>query len=190
MAQPAVRRATVEDLQRAPPGSIAELVGGEMNVQPRPAGPHALAGSVLGEELGPPFRSGRGGPGGWVILDEPELHLGEDVLVPDLAGWRSARAPSLRGAAFDVAPDWVCEILSPSSVRWDRLTESEAYARHGVTFLWLIDPAAEVLEAYTLRERRWLRLGGRSGDDVARIPPFEAIELTLTPLWVREGGVP
>ncbi|MBN2191541.1 MAG: Uma2 family endonuclease [Polyangiaceae bacterium] len=186
MADLAVRRATAEDLQHAPPHSIAELVDGVVHVQPRPAGPHALAGSVLSEELGPPFRRGRGGPGGWVLLFEPELHLDGDVLVPDLAGWRVGRAPSLRSVAFEVAPDWVCEILTPASIKWDRLTKSEAYARHGVEWLWLVDPATELLEAYTLREQRWLRLGGWSGDDVARIPSFDAIELELAPLWVRE----
>jgi Uma2 family endonuclease len=184
MAQSVPRRAAIEDLEH----EITELVAGQRHVAPRPGGPHALAGSALGEEIGPPFRRGRGGPGGWVILDEPELHLGGDVLVPDLAGWRVERAPSLRSAAFDVAPDWVCEVLSPSSARWDRLIKSESYALHGVRWLWLVDPETEVLEAYSLHEGRWLRLGGWSGDDVARIPPFDAIEIELTPLWVREGG--
>jgi Uma2 family endonuclease len=112
------------------------------------------------------------------------------VLVPDLAGWRVERAPSLRSAAFEVAPDWVCEILSPSSALWDRRTKSERYAREGVQWLWLIDPAIELLEAFALERGKWLRIGVWSADDVARVPPFDAIELTLTALWVREPEVP
>src|SRR6476646_4505786 len=107
---------TYADIEALPPNQVGEIVRGVLYANPRPASPHAAAASAVGEELGPPFKRGRGGPGGWVILDEPELHLGEDVLVPDLAGWRRERMPELpRAAFFTLAPDWACEVLSPST---------------------------------------------------------------------------
>src|SRR6188474_2369596 len=122
MTEPARRRASYADVLRAPPHMIAEVIDGELRLQPRPAKPHAAAASALGEELGPPFKRGRGGPGGWILLDEPELHLGEDVLVPDLAGWRRERmrSPTTEEPYFTLAPDWVCEVLSRSTSRSDR----------------------------------------------------------------------
>lgn len=188
MGGPARRRATYDDLLAAPPHCIAELVDGELSVQPRPAGPHGVAASGLGIDLGGPFQRGRGGPGGWVFHDEPELHLGADVLVPDLAAWRAERAPSMKTAHFTLAPDWVCEVLSPRTGSWDRKQKANVYARAGVRWLWLLDPALELLETFELVEGRWSRLDAWTGDDRARIPPFDAVELELTPLWVREGA--
>jgi Uma2 family endonuclease len=190
MGDPARRRATYEDLLQAPPNCIAEIVDGELIVQPRPGGPHGKAATGLGIDLGSPFQRGRGGPGGWMFHDEPELHLGDDVLVPDLAAWRSERAPSFDTAFFTLAPDWVCEVLSPRTGRRDRKQKADIYAREGVGWLWLVDPALELVEAFELKEARWSRLGAWSGCDRARIPPFDAVELELEPLWVREGGAP
>src|SRR3972149_4563963 len=141
MGSPVKRRATYDDLLRVPDHRVAEIVDGDLHVSPRPASRQALAKSVLGWELGAPFDRGRGGPGGWWILFEPELHLGQDVLVPDLAGWRRARVASMPDAPWiDVAPDWVCEVISPSTESIDRGRKLRIYAREAVAHLWLVNP--------------------------------------------------
>ena len=188
MALPVKRRATYDDLLAVPPNRVAEIVDGELHASPRPASRHALASSRLGSELGPPFDRGRGGPGGWWILDEPELHLGEDVLVPDLAGWRRERMPQFPDTAFfTLAPDWVCEVVSPGTERLDRARKMPAYAREGVAHLWLLNPVARTLEVYRRAEGRWLLLTTHEGAAQVRAEPFDALELDLTPLS-GEGG--
>jgi Uma2 family endonuclease len=183
--KPARRPATYEDVLAAPEHMVAEIVDGELHLSPRPAKPHANAASVLGEELGPPFRRGRGGPGGWIILDEPELHLGADVVVPDLSGWRRSRMPALTTdeAYFTMAPDWLCEVLSPSTRKLDRTAKLPIYARAGVRHVWLIDPLARTLEALRLEGERWSILGTWADDAHIRAEPFDAIELELGALW-------
>lgn len=186
MSVPARRRATYEDLLAVPDHLVAELVDSELHTTPRPAPRHAIASSRLGSDLGGPFDRGRGGPGGWWILDEPELHLGHDVVVPDLAGWRRSRLPDIPDDPyFTLPPDWVCEILSRSTERLDRGKKLGIYAREGVGHLWLLNPDTETLEAYRLEQGRWLLLGTHVGDIAARIEPFDAIELELWPLWGR-----
>ncbi len=188
MASPAKQPATYEDLMRVPPHQVAEIVNGDLHVSPRPASRHALASSRLGSELGPPFDRGRGGPGGWWILDEPELHLGDDVLVPDLAGWRRERMPKfLDTAAFTLAPDWVCEVVSPGTERLDRAKKMPVYARESVSHLWLVNPIARTLEVYRLADGRWLLLGTHEGAARVRAEPFDAVELDLAPLWGEVG---
>lgn len=187
MADPARRRATYEDVLRAPEGKLAELVNGELRLSPRPAGPHGFASSGLGTDLGNPFQRGRGGPGGWIVIDEPELHLGDDVLVPDLAAWRTERPPELEAAYFTVVPDWVCEVLSPSSAAFDRGEKADLYARAGVSFLWLVEPLENLIEAFRLEGSAWLRIGAWAGSVEARIPPFDAVALELGPLWVKKN---
>jgi Uma2 family endonuclease len=143
---------------------------------------------VLGGELSGPFHRGtRGGPGGWVLLDEPELHLhGGQVLVPDLAGWRRERMPQVPdAAAFELAPDWVCEVLSPSTEAMDRATKLPIYAAERVSHAWLIDPMVRTLEAYRLEGSRWTLLGTWTGEAHVRVEPFEALELELGALWAR-----
>jgi Uma2 family endonuclease len=185
------RRATYEDLLRVPDNKVAELLDGELVVSPRPAARHARAASGLGVGLGPfDFGSGPGGkePGGWWVLDEPELHLGKDVLVPDLAGWRRTRMPIIPDvAAFELAPDWVCEVVSPSTVRHDRLRKMRIYARESVAHLWLVDPIAQTLEVYRLEGGRWVVFGTFGGDEKVRAEPFDAIELDLARLWLEEA---
>src|SRR6187402_3256932 len=128
------RRATYEDLLQVPEHLVGEIVDGELVTSPRPAAAHARASSSLGGELYGPFDRGRGGPGGWIILDEPELHLLGHVLVPDLAGWRRERMPELPDAkAFELAPDWACEVLSPSTAKVDRADKVPIYAQAGVS---------------------------------------------------------
>lgn len=185
MADPARRRATYQDVLDAPANKVAELVDGVLHVSPRPAKPHALASSALGGELIPPFRRGRGGPGGWFIIDEPELHLGADVVVPDLAGWRCERMPVLTTdeSYFTLAPDWICEVLSPSTAKLDRAEKLPIDARAEVRHAWLVDPVLRTLEILRLERGRWMLLDTYHDDARVRAEPFEVFELELDVLW-------
>jgi Uma2 family endonuclease len=181
---PARRRATYEDLKTVPDHLIAQILDGELVVSPRPAIRHALSGSVLGTVITGPFQLGVGGPGGWWILDEPELHLAEDVVVPDLAGWKRARLPELPDAAFiRLAPDWVCEILSPSTERDDRARKLAIYRREGVSHVWLVNPGARTLEVLRLQGELFSVLAVHAQDAHVRAEPFDALELDLSLLW-------
>ncbi len=184
MSDPARKRATYADLVAAPPNRVAELIHGVLHAHPRPAGPHAAAATALGEELGPPFKRGRGGPGGWIILDEPEVHLGEHVLVPDLGGWRRERMPVVTDAPyFTLAPDWVCEVLSKSTAKIDKSEKLPLYAEHHVSHAWLVDPILRTLEVLRLENGRWSILGTYRDEARVRAEPFEAFELELGILW-------
>jgi len=179
-------QATYADLLAVPDHLVAEILDGELHTSPRPALPHAVAASRLGGDLSGPFERGRGGPGGWWILDEPELHLGHDVIVPDLAGWRCAHLPEIPRAAYlTVAPDRVCETLSPSTESVDRGKKLRIYAREGVGYAWLINPANETVEVYRLEQGRWLLLNTHADDVSVRLEPFDAIEVDLWWLWGR-----
>jgi len=183
---PAKRNASYEDLIAVPDHLVAEIVAGTLHTSPRPASPHAHAASTLGMDIGSPFQRGRGGPGGWWILDEPELHLGADVLVPDLAGWRRERMPQVPDTAwFEMAPDWVCEVVSPSTGRLDRTAKMPAYAREGVGFAWLVDPLQHTLEVFALRDGHWVLIATHAQDERVRAQPFDAVELELGALWLR-----
>jgi Uma2 family endonuclease len=184
--RPPKRRATYQDVIDAPEHMVAEILDGELFLSPRPAAPHAVATTVLGSQLTQPFYLGRGGPGGWIIMFESELHVGEDVVVPDLAGWKRERMPRVPDRPFlDLAPDWVCETLSPSTLRIDRRKKLRIYAREGVSYVWLLGPIERHLEIYRLQsDSGQLALVNVHGDDeVVRAEPFEAIELELAPLW-------
>jgi Uma2 family endonuclease len=134
-----------------------------------------------------PYDHGRGGPGGWQILFEPELHLSQDVAVPDVAGWRRSRMPRLPETAyFSLAPDWVCEVLSPSTTVLDRTKKLHIYAREGVGHCWLVDPIARTLEALRLESGRWTISTVHAGNEVVRIEPFDAVALELPLLWDEE----
>lgn len=184
MADPAKRRATYEDLLAVKDNLVAEILNGVLYTHPRPASRHALASSALGSELFTPFHRGKGGPGGWIILDEPELHLHGDVVVPDLAGWRRTRMPELPdAAAFELAPDWICEVLSPSTAAIDRVEKMPIYARERVTNAWLVDPIAKTLEAFRLEGERGSLLGTWANDARVRVEPFAEIELELAGMW-------
>lgn len=181
--------ATYEDLVNAPENMIAELVDGELYTWPKPRGRHVVASSRLGGLLTQAFDAGDGGPGGWLILDEPELHLAlnQRVLVPDIAGWRIERMPDIPSDhRFTIVPDWVCEILSSSTWRFDRLTKMPIYARYGVSYAWLIDLDARYLEAKRLKDGQWTEIAVHAGNQTARIEPFDAIEIDLTRIWGRE----
>ena len=163
---------------------VAEILDGELYATPRPAPRHADASSGLAGALRGPFDRGRGGPGGWRILFEPELHLGPDVLVPDLAGWKRERLPALPNETFfPLAPDWVCEVLSPSTAAMDRVKKLSIYAREGVSFVWLVDPIARTLEVLQLEGQKWTLAATWSGLEIVRAQPFDAIDLDLSLLW-------
>lgn len=178
--------ATYQDVLDAPEGMNAEIIHGELVLSPRPKTVHIKSASGLGVFIGGAFEYGIGGPGGWWILDEPEVHLGKDIVIPDLAGWRTERMPELPDVAYlELAPDWACELLSPSTRRRDLIEKRAIYAREGIPFLWYLDPAAKILEAFRLDvDGHWKLIGAWAGDDRARIPPFEAIELDLRLLWI------
>ena len=181
-------RATYADLERLPENMVGEILDGELFASPRPASPHAVAASNIGGELYGPFgrRGGGGGPGGWWFLLEPELHFGQDVLVPDLAGWRRERMPRVPDVkAFELPPDWVCEVISPSTARIDRTRKARIYARAGVRHRWYVDPLARTLEVFRLQDRQWLQVAEYDGDVRVRAEPFDAIELDLTHWWLE-----
>jgi Uma2 family endonuclease len=190
------RRATYNDLLRVPEPLVAEIIDGELITSPRPAVPHAHAAWWIAQEVGPfsrdPASSGTpGAPGGWWILFEPELHLGEDVLVPDLAGWRRERLPALPDtAAIEQAPDWACEVLSPSTEAVDRARKMRVYARESVGHLWLVDPIVRTLEVYRLEGGRWMVSATHGGAEVVRAEPFAARELDLGRWWLARPAQP
>jgi len=170
----------------APEHQRAELIDGELRLRARPTAFQARSASAIGGELVPPFNRGRGGPGGWTILYEPELHLGAHVLVPDLAGWRRETLPELLNVPyFSVRPDWVAEVLSPSTQRNDRVLKLPIYREHGVGHVWLVDPMAQTLEIYRLQPDGYLLTSAFGGDCTVRAEPFAAIELDLSALWQR-----
>ncbi len=176
--------------RRAPKHLVAEILNGELSLMPRPRPRHALAATNLTRRLGGFFDPGDGDPGGWVVLVEPELALGPlpDVVVPDLAGWRRERLPETvftddDVVRIDVAPDWVCEVLSPSTAKIDRAEKLEIYHRESVAHAWLVDPAARLVEIFRREAAGWLRVGVFAGDARVRAEPFDAIELPLASLW-------
>ncbi len=178
------RPATYRDVLDAPPHKVAEVIAGELYLHPRPASLHALACSRLGGLLDGPFGFGRGGPGGWWIIDEPELHLGDDILVPDLAGWRRTTMPDYPDAPyFTIAPNWVCEVLSPSTRSLDLGGKRDIYAREGVKHLWFVEPVGRSLQAFELRDGDWASLGAARNADTVSLPPFDDIDFPLDALW-------
>lgn len=182
---PARARATYEDLLRVPDHLVAEILEGELVTTPRPAARHANTAFRLSAIIGAPFGEGRGGPGGWTFLIEPELHLHDDIVVPDLAGWRSERLPSVPDVPFlTLPPDWLCEILSPSTERMDRLRKLRIYSREAVAHVWLINPIQRTLEVLRLDEGLWTVAATHGGDeDSVVVEPFGAVALELSRLW-------
>ena len=184
----AKKRYTYEDLRDIPDGTRAEILGGELIVSPHPTGAHNWASYRLSVGLdpfvGPPAGASR--PGGWWVMVEPELHLGDDVLIPDLAAWRYGRVPGPYDGAFTtVAPDWVCEVLSPSTSRVDRERKLPIFAREGVQHAWLIDPRRRTIDVHRLVRGTLMRVHTyREEPPPARIEPFEAVGLALGNLWI------
>jgi len=182
------RKATYDDVLAAPEHQVAEILDGELFLSPRPANRHARASSSLFSQIGGAFDRENGDPprpGGWWILFEPELHFGADVVVPDIAGWRRERMPRIPDAPwFDLAPDWLCETLSPSTARIDRTRKLAIYARESVRHVWLVDPLVRTLEVLALDDGRWMIAETHAGDEVVRAEPFAAVEIELARLWI------
>ena len=186
-----MKEATYDDVLAAPENKVAEILDGELFLSPRPAPRHSVAASRLGMVLGNAFDRGRDGPGGWWILGEPELHLGKHVLVPDLAGWRRERMPAIPDEAFfSLAPDFVCEVLSPSTERFDRGKKIRIYAEAGVPHAWLVNPTERTLEVLRLRDGAWTIAAVCTGSAAVRAEPFEAIVLELGSLWPDAAPAP
>ena len=184
MADAAHRHATYADLEAVPSHLVAEILGGELVTHPRPAPRHGSASSELGVELGATYGRGRGGPGGWIFVDEPELHLGSHVVVPDIAGWQRERLPHWpKTAYFELAPDWICEVLSPSTVGYDRGIKRRIYAESGVKHLWYLDPIAKLLEVFRLEGRNWLLVDTIEAGGNVSAQPFDAISFPLDILF-------
>lgn len=187
MTESAKKRAVYEDLFSIPENTTGEIINGQLIVTPRPSRKHAVVTSRLGGELIPPYDFGRGGgPGGWVILVEPEISFGEDLLVPDMAGWKKERFPTDEPHNWiSAAPDWVCEILSPGTARLDRVEKMPLYARHGVSHAWLIDPLLKTLEVFRFEAEKWMVPGVHGGTAKVCAEPFSEIEIDLGLLWLE-----
>jgi Uma2 family endonuclease len=186
MAQSTRQRAPASyaDLRKVPDHLVAEIIDGALVATPRPSPRHAAASAGLAGALHGPFDRGRGGPGGWQILFEPELHLAWDIVVPDLAGWRRERLPVLPDEAFfSLAPDWVCEVLSPSTAALDRVKKLAIYAREGVGHVWFLDPSAQTLEVLRAADGAWVLVTTAAGGSTVPAEPFDALDLDLTLLW-------
>jgi Uma2 family endonuclease len=184
MTATALKKVTYEDLYTLPDNMIGEIIDGELVAVPRPSFRHSNVVSGITDEIKSPFQRGRGGPGGWIILYEPEICLGENILVPDLAGWKKERLPKPPEKNFTpIAPDWICEVLSPGTVRIDRIRKMPIYAKFGVLYAWLIDPIEKTLEVYRLENSRWVLFSVHSENDRVRAEPFQEVEIALEYLW-------
>ena len=179
-----IPKAGYKDVLDAPPHMVAQVIDGSLNLHPRPANWHAVSSTTLTMNLGMPFQKGAGGPGGWVFVHEPELHLREDILVPDLVAWRKENYIERKRQAFlSTAPDWVCEFLSPSTSGLDKGPKSAIYAREGVSHLWLLDPFSRTLEAFIAAKAAWRRIANLQDDAEVSVPPFEETSFPLSELW-------
>ena len=178
------KRATYADIEAAPEHLVAEIIDGTLLTHPRPSPRHSLTFVALADQLTGPFQFDKDGPGGWVFLAEPELRLGANIIVPDLAAWRSERIPSTPDTStISLPPDWICEIVSASTETRDRTTKMRIYGEAGTPYLWLIDPRQQMLEAFELRGGQWMVAGGWSADGVVRAAPFEAVPFPVAKLW-------
>jgi Uma2 family endonuclease len=186
MSEPAKRKATYDDLCDIPENMTGEIIDGELIVHPRPSRKHTYAASALDKEIGPPYQLCRGGgPGGWIIIVEPEIQLGEHTMVPDLAGWKRERFPIEEDRnPISANPDWVCEILSPKTFRVDKIKKMPIYAHHGVGHIWLLDPLAKTMDTFRLESGGWRLPASFSENDKVREEPFQDIEIDLGNLWL------
>jgi Uma2 family endonuclease len=185
-----MKRATYEDVLNAPENKVAEVLDGELFLTPRPGYRHARAQAAVHGQLWGRFDSGQGGPGGWWLLTEPELHFGDHTVVPDIGGWRRERLPEIPDRPWlDLAPDWVCEVLSPSTERIDRSRKLRVYAEASVAHAWLVNPVEQTLEVLRLaQDGTWTIVRVLTGPEPVRAEPFEAIELDLGALWAAPAG--
>jgi Uma2 family endonuclease len=187
MAEFAKRKVTYADIEALPPNLVGEIIYGALVTHPRPLPKHAVAHANLAGELSGPYRKGKGGPGGWIFMTEPELHFGDDVVVPDLAGWKKERLNiNLDEVAVKIAPDWLCEILSPSTENYDRNEKRQIYAKAGVAHIWLLDPRSQSLECFQLVAGHWLLSNTFTQSQTVSAPPFESASFRLSDLFDLE----
>ncbi|MEY4544369.1 MAG: hypothetical protein RL685_564 [Pseudomonadota bacterium] len=191
MSDPDARLATFEDLLRLPEGVRAEVLEGQVITSPAPLPKHSKAQRALGSFVGGPFDDddGHGGPGGWWIFVEVDVQLGlHDIVRPDLAGWRRERLlnPGDQRPIL-VAPDWVCEVLSPSTAVHDRIIKRNLYVLAGIGHYWIVDVDARTLEVFQRQDERWLLVGTYGDEAVARLPPFEEVELAVGRLFLPKS---
>ena len=178
------RSAVYADLEALPSNQVGQILMGTLHAHPRPTPRHARAATRMVSELDGPFDRGRGGPGGWIFLIEPELDLGPHVVVPDIAGWRRDRLRRLPETPFiEIAPDWACEVLSPSTVRIDRTDKLTIYGQFGVQHAWYVDPDARTLEKLELTGDKWLLAATYKDGDGVSARPFEPHVFQLDALW-------
>ncbi len=187
MSEQAIKSATYEDLLDLPENMVGEIIDGELFAFPRPSPKHANISSSLQGHIWKPYQFGRDqGPGGWWILFEPELRLGKHTLVPDIAGWKKERLPALPDTNWlSIAPDWICEILSPSTMRTDRIKKMPIYARHGVSYLWMVNPMQKIFEVFRVESGKWLLIHTFMDDDRVCAEPFPDVEIDLKYLWAE-----
>ena len=189
MALTFTRAATYADLEALPSNVVGEILFGVLHAHPRPTQRHGRAANRMQGELSGPFDRNVEGPSGWVFITEPELHLGPHVVVPDIAGWRRERMPKLPDTAwFEMPPDWLCEVLSPSTQRFDRTDKLAIYASFGVKHCWYVDPLATTLEVFALTGGKWLLAAAFKDADPVTAPPFEAHTFPLDVLWPEDGA--
>ena len=174
-----------EELCALPDNVVGEILDGELVVTPRPSPLHANVSSTLIMKIGGPFCLGEGGgPGGWWILNEPQIHFPGIDIVPDIAGWKRDRLPELpKTARFELAPDWVCEVLSPSTARYDKISKLRTYADNKIPYYWIVDPQLRTLEVLTFDGRGYRLEMAFEGADRVSAPPFDAVEINLEVLW-------
>jgi len=182
---PAKTVAKYEDLFNVPDNMVGEIIAGELVTQPRPGPKHARASSAVGAILFNEYDfKSAGGPQGWWIIDEPECHLSADVVVPDVAGWKKTSMSELPDTAwFETPPDWVCEVISPSTAKYDRGSKRDIYAREGVGFLWIVDPITRIIEVFAMKDGRWTLSVTVSDNQVVQLPPFLELPFDLSALW-------
>jgi Uma2 family endonuclease len=192
MTDAAHKPTTYADLEAVPPHLVAEILFGALVTHPRPATKHGTAATSLSHELVGPFQKGRGGPGGWSFVNEEEAHLGPHVTVPDIAGWRKERLPIGwdEGAHTDIAPDWICEVLSPSTEKYDKGDKRRIYALYGVPHLWHLDPRAKTLEVFALQDKNWLLTHTFIELEEVSAPPFEPLTFSLSQIWSSDTPSP
>ena len=189
MGAEAKKFATYNDILSLPEHLTGEIINGELIVMPRPGPKHARSTTALGSEIFDPFdRARNNGPGGWWILFEPEIHLNSDVIVPDLAGWKRDLVPNLptSKAYFEIAPNWVCEVLSKKTATMDRVKKLPVYAKSKVDHVWLVNPDQKTLEVYIRKEDKWGEVLNFGGEGLIRAEPFDAIEINLGDLWLPD----
>jgi Uma2 family endonuclease len=189
MLKPKARPATYADIEALPPNMVGEILFGVLQAHPRPAPRHAVAAHGLAGELGSPFWRGRGGPGGWIFMVEPELHLGPHIVVPALAAWKRERLTPFPETAFiETPPDWLCEVLSPATQAVDRTDKLAVYAGASVLHCWYVDPIVRTLEVLALTAGKWVIAATFKDADSVTAPPFEVHTFPLDVLWVPEPG--